>query len=72
MTRLTTKEIARDSKSLENRGVQSGLERLEERLRTEALGRELRVAARTPVLSQPPYIAPTLLRQTPTLRAAAA
>ena len=44
MTRLLTKEIARDSRSLANEGLR-GLEMqsgLEERLEMEDLGRELR------------------------------
>ena len=39
---------------LRKRQRQRGLEMLEERLGREALGRELRVAARIPTLSHPP------------------
>ena len=41
MTRLKTEEIATDRRPLE-KGRQSAIEVLEERLGTEALGRELR------------------------------
>ena len=71
MTRLTTNEIARDGRSLTKRG-QSRLERLEERLGTEDLRRKLRAATGIQMLSQPPYVAAILLRQTTPLGAVTA